>query len=54
MTKVKFKRKITDSSGSLRIVIPPALAETLALKAGDVIELWVENDKILISRSDKS
>ena len=54
MTTVKFKRKITDGSGSLRIVIPPAIAETLALKAGDVVKIWVENDKILVSRSNKS
>ena len=51
---LKLRHKIVRSGGSLRILIPKAIVEQLGLKEGDVLEIWLENDKICMKRAESS
>jgi AbrB family looped-hinge helix DNA binding protein len=48
--KIKFERILTNGTGSLRVVIPLELAKALDYRAGETVEIWLENDKIIIKR----
>jgi len=48
--KIKFERVLTDGTGSLRVVIPFELAKALDYHAGEVVEIWLENDRIIVRR----
>lgn len=52
--KVKFERRLTNGTGSLRIVIPLELAKALDYHAGETVEIWLEDDKIMIRRKDET
>jgi len=45
---LKLKRKISESGRTLALRIPKDIERTLQLEAGDEIELWVEDGKIII------
>lgn len=48
--KVIFRRKLTNSTGSVRLVIPPEIVEALSLKPGNMVELWVEGERLVIAK----
>jgi len=50
--KIKFERVLTDGTGSLRVVIPFELAKALNYRAGETVEIWLENDRIIIRRKE--
>jgi hypothetical protein len=45
-----FERRITDSTGSMRLVIPPEIARGLKLIPGDVVSLWMEGDCVVFRK----
>jgi len=49
--KIKFKRKIVKIGGSYRITIPIEIIQTLELKNGDCMDIWLENSKIVMEKS---
>jgi AbrB family looped-hinge helix DNA binding protein len=49
---VKFKMKLQKIGASLRVTIPQPVAETLNLKAGDILDLYLDNSHIVIAKSD--
>ena len=51
---VKFKRKIRRSGGSAAVVIPQELLNALKWKIGDEIEIYAEDQKIVISKPKAS
>jgi len=50
--KVKFERILTDGTGSLRVVIPLELAKALNYHVGEVVEIWLEGDRIIVRRKE--
>jgi antitoxin component of MazEF toxin-antitoxin module len=50
--RVKFERILTNGTGSLRVVIPLELAKALDYHAGETVEIWLEDDKIVMRRKD--
>jgi len=48
--KVIFERVLTDGTGSLRVVIPLELAKTLNFRAGETVEIWLEEDRIIVQK----
>ena len=51
MTIVKFKRHIRMSGRSAAVSIPPELLDALGLKIGDAVELFIEDEKLVLKRS---
>jgi AbrB family looped-hinge helix DNA binding protein len=45
---LRLRRKISESGRSLVLRIPKDIERTLQLKAGDAIDIWVEEGNILI------
>jgi len=50
---IRFRRKIRQSGGSSAIVIPPEILEHLDWKIGDQIEIYTDNGRIIIEKSQK-
>ena len=50
MVLVKFKRAIRKSGGSAAIAIPPEVLKALKWKIGDVVEIYAEEQKIIIKK----
>jgi bifunctional DNA-binding transcriptional regulator/antitoxin component of YhaV-PrlF toxin-antitoxin module len=48
--RVVFERKLSNSTGSIRLVIPPEIVRALGLKPGNKVELWVEGDRIVVGK----
>ena len=48
---IKFRRKIRKSGGSAAIVIPPEILDALKWKVGDEVEIYAENQKIIVSKT---
>jgi antitoxin MazE len=45
---LKLRRKISESGRTLALRIPKDIERSLKLKAGDEIDIWVENGKIIM------
>jgi len=46
----KFKRTIRRSGGSAAIAIPPEVLSALNWKVGDVIEIYLEEQKLVVKK----
>jgi len=51
MAKPTFSRKIIDNHGSLQVTIPKEITKVLNLKAGDLMVILLENDKIICQKA---
>lgn len=51
MVVVKFKRRIRQSGGSAAIVIPPEILRALKWKLGDIVELYSEDQKLVVKKA---
>ena len=49
---LKLRRTISESGRSLVLRIPKDIERFLSLKAGDEVDIWVENGKIIIEKID--
>jgi len=47
---VKFRRTIRQSGGSAAIAIPPEVLNALSWKVGDVVELYAEEQKLVVKK----
>jgi AbrB family looped-hinge helix DNA binding protein len=47
---LKLRRTISESGRSLVLRIPKDVERTLSLKSGDIVDIWVENNKIVIEK----
>jgi antitoxin component of MazEF toxin-antitoxin module len=50
MVLVRFRRTIRKSGGSAAIVIPPEVLNALDWKIGDVVEVYAEEQKIVVKK----
>jgi len=48
---IKFKIKIVRIGNSLRITIPKEIVEAFRLRAGDLVDISVENNRIIVCRA---
>jgi hypothetical protein len=47
---VKFRRTIRQSGGSAAIAIPPEVLNALSWKIGDLVELYPEEQKLVVQK----
>ena len=47
---VKFELSVMQVGNSLRITIPVEVARHLELEKGNVVELWVDNQHIIVEK----
>lgn len=52
MVVVRFKRTIRQSGGSAAIAIPPEILSALGWKVRDAVELYAEEQKLIVKRLD--
>jgi antitoxin component of MazEF toxin-antitoxin module len=50
MVLVRFKRTIRKSGGSAAIAIPPEVLNALEWKIGDIVEVYAEEQKIIVKK----
>jgi len=50
---VKFKRTMVKIGGSFRITVPMEIANTLNIKHKDVLEIWLDDSKIVMVKVEK-
>jgi antitoxin component of MazEF toxin-antitoxin module len=50
MAVVKFKRTIRRSGGSAAIAVPPEMLNALNWKIGDLVELYADEQKLIIKK----
>lgn len=50
MTVVKFNRTIRQSGGSAAIAVPPELLTALNWKIGENVELYADEEKLVIRK----
>jgi len=50
---IAFRRRICKIGGSLRLTLPPEIAEDLKVKAGDEVEYTSNNGDIIIRKAKK-
>ena len=50
LVTVKFKRTIRQSGGSAAIAVPPELLEALNWKIGDSVEIYIDDQKLIIKK----
>ncbi|MGA2681879.1 MAG: AbrB/MazE/SpoVT family DNA-binding domain-containing protein [Candidatus Bathyarchaeia archaeon] len=50
MAIVKFNRTIRQSGGSAAIAVPPELLNALNWKIGDPVELYADEQKLIIKK----
>jgi antitoxin component of MazEF toxin-antitoxin module len=50
MVTVRFERIIRKSGGSSSIAIPPEVLDALGWKIGDSVEVYAEEQKIVIKK----
>jgi len=48
---LKLKRTLSKSGRSLILRIPRDVERALNLQPGQPVEIWIENDKIIISKA---
>ncbi len=46
----KNRRTISESGRSLVLQIPKDVERTLSLKSGDIVNIWIENSRIVIEK----
>jgi antitoxin component of MazEF toxin-antitoxin module len=51
MVLVRFKRTIRQSGGSAAVAIPPEILHAMGWKVGDVVELYAEEQKLIIKKT---
>jgi len=49
---IKFELSVMQVGNSLRITIPKEVAAHLKIKKGDIIELWVDNQHIIVEKKE--
>jgi len=54
MVVVRFRRTIRRSGGSAAIAIPPEVLEALNWKVGEVVELYPEEQKLVVKKLDRA
>jgi AbrB family looped-hinge helix DNA binding protein len=47
---VKFKIKVVKIGNSLRVTIPKEITEAVDLKKGNMVEVYLDDDKIIIRK----
>ena len=47
---VKFKISVVQVGKSLKITIPVEVARHLGIEKGDSVELWVDNNHIIVEK----
>ncbi|MEM3506071.1 MAG: AbrB/MazE/SpoVT family DNA-binding domain-containing protein [Candidatus Bathyarchaeia archaeon] len=50
---VKFKRKIVKIGGSYRITIPMEIIQTLKIKSGEPMDIWLDDHRIMMEKSKR-
>ncbi len=50
MVIVRFRRTIRQSGGSAAIAIPPEILNALNWKVGDVVELYADEQKVVLKK----
>ena len=51
---MKFELSVMQVGNSLRITIPVEVAKHLDIQKGDVVELWVDNQHIIVEKKQES
>jgi len=49
---VKFELSVMQVGNSLRITIPKEVAAHLKIKKGDMVQLWVDNNHIIVEKKE--
>lgn len=49
---IKFELSVMQVGNSLRITIPKEVAKHLKLTKGDTVELWVDNEHIIVEEKE--
>ena len=49
---VKFKMTLVKIGNSMRITIPKPIVDTLALKAGEELSLYMDDSRIIIEKAE--
>jgi AbrB family looped-hinge helix DNA binding protein len=49
---VKFKLSVMQVGNSLRITIPKEIADHLKLEKGDTVNMWVDNQHIIVEKKE--
>jgi len=50
---VRFKRKIRKWGDSLIFSIPPEILDTLTLKKGDEVIIYVDDERMIVEKASK-
>jgi putative addiction module antidote len=50
---VKFKIKVVKVGNSLRVTIPKEIAEAIKVKTGDLVNISLENSRIIICKASE-
>lgn len=48
---IKFKIKVVKIGNSLRVTIPKEIVEAIKLKAGDLVDISLDNSQIIIQKN---
>jgi len=51
MVVVRFRRTLRQSGGSAAIAIPPEILNALNWKVGDVVELYADEQKLILKKA---
>ena len=49
---IKFELSVMQVGNSLRITIPKEVAKHLKLKKGDTVNLWVDNEHMIVEKKE--
>lgn len=49
---VKFEISVVLVGKSLKITIPKEVATHLKIKKGDIVELWVDNNHVIVEKKE--
>lgn len=49
---MKFEIKIVQVGNSLKITIPKEIAKHLEIKKGGTVQLWVDNQHIIVEKKE--
>jgi len=50
MPEVRFKRRLWKSGGSTGLALPATLLEALGLKDGDFVDIFLQDNKIMVKK----
>lgn len=51
---VKFEMKVVQVGNSLKVTIPVEVARHLDIEKGDTVELWVDNNHMIVEKKEGS